>query len=234
MITVTDLWWAVVMRGAAAVALALIVAVQAQVATAMALILFGTYVLVDGIIAAGGMVAAGLGKCGVLLLIEGLTGITLGIASIYESHAVSFALPLFMIIWALVIGGSEVFSGGQISSEMPNFRERRRLLRTLAPSRTYLLSGALPLSLAIALAVAPNFRTTLAIPLLGLFAASFGYLHLCFGLILGLRVVERSSAEDHPDADPEPLVTGSLAFQQSNGAENLADLSHSRCSGAAL
>jgi uncharacterized membrane protein HdeD (DUF308 family) len=216
MITVTDAWWATMMRGAAALTLALIVAVQAHVATAMAPILFGTYVLVDGIIAAGGMIAAGLGKCGVLLLIEGLTGITLGMASIYESHAMSFALPLFMIIWALVIGGSEMFTGGQVGSEMPNFRERRRLRRTLTPSRTYLLSGALTLSLAIALAVVPIFRTILAIPLLGLFAASFGYLHLCSGLILGLRVVEQASAEDHPDADPELLVTGSFAFQQPN------------------
>ncbi|HEV8190896.1 MAG TPA: hypothetical protein VGP82_05360 [Ktedonobacterales bacterium] len=200
MITVARTWWAAVLRGAAALALALIVVVYAHGPATGAPLLFGTYVLVDGLIAVGGVLAAGLGRHGALLLTEGLTGITIGMASIYEPHAMPFTTPLFMIAWALVIGSAEIFTGGQIGQEMPNFREsppldRRLRRRTLAPNRAYLLSGAIALAFAVALAVVPIFRTTLAIPLLGLFAASFGYLHLCAGLILGLHVVERSSYE---------------------------------------
>lgn len=201
MITVAHTWWAALLRGAAALALALVVVLQAHGLAAMAPLLFGTYVLVDGIIAVGGVLAAGLGRCGALLLTEGLTGITIGMASIYESqHAAHFTTPLFMIVWALVIGGAEIFAGGQVSYEMANFREsqlldQRLLRRALAPNRAYLLSGAVALVFAVTLAVVPSFRAALAIPLLGLFAAAFGYLHLCAGLILGLHVVEQSAYE---------------------------------------
>ena len=199
MITVAYTWWAAVLRGSAALALALIIAVQTHRSPATAALLFGTYALVDGVIAIGGVLAAGLGRCGGLLLTEGLTGITIGLASIYEPHTPPFTTPLLMIVWALVIGGAEIFTGDQVHSDLPNVRERlhflhRRLLRrTLAPNLTYLLSGVIALTFALSLAAVPMFRTTLAIPVLGLFAALFGYLHLCVGLILGLYVVEQAS-----------------------------------------
>jgi uncharacterized membrane protein HdeD (DUF308 family) len=200
MITVAHTWWAAMLRGAAALALALIVAVHVHDPATGAPLLFGMYALVDGVIAMGGVLAAGLGRCGALLLTEGLAGITIGMASIYEPHAAPLTTPLFMTAWAVVIGGAEIFTGGQVGCEMRNFRDsslldKRLLQRTLAPNRAYRLSGAVALAFAVALAVVPIFRTTLAIPLLGLFAASFGYLHLCVGLILGLHVMEQSSFE---------------------------------------
>lgn len=198
MSTVAYTWWAAVLRGTAALVLALIIAVQAHISQATAPLLFGAYVLVDGVIAVGGVLAAGLGRCGGLLLTEGLTGITIGMASVFEPHTLPFTTPLLMIVWALVIGGAEIFAGNHVDCELPDVRERlllhsRLRRRTLAPSSAYLLSGAFALTFAVSLAVLPMFRTTLAIPVLGLFAASFGYLHLCAGLILGLYVVEQAS-----------------------------------------
>jgi uncharacterized membrane protein HdeD (DUF308 family) len=191
-------WWAVALRGAAALALGVLIAVQTHVMAAQLPLLFGGYVLVDGALATGAVIAVGVCRCGALLLAEALSGVALGLASIYAPYATPFTTPVYMITWALMIGGAEVFAGGQVVGVLDDLRERRFLdrrlrRRALAPSYAYQLAGVFALAFAVALAVGPTFQAASVIVLLGLFAAAFGYLHLCVGLNLGLYVVGQSA-----------------------------------------
>lgn len=196
MTPVANAWWAVTLRGAAALALAVFVAVRMQISAAQLSLFFGAYALVDGVIATGAVIATGLCACGALLLIQGLSSVTLGMASIYAPQAA----PLYMIAWALVIGSTEIFAGNQVECVLTDLRESRSFGQRLSrhastPSYAYQLAGAIALAFAGALAVGPTFQAAKVIVLLGLFAAIFGYLHFCVGLNLGLYVVEQTSSE---------------------------------------
>jgi len=184
----------VTLRGAAALAVAMFIAIQRQVSATQLPLLFGAYALVDGVIATAGVIATGLCMCGALLLFQGVSGITLGMASLFDPHAA----PLYMIVWALLIGCAEVFAGSHVGPMLTTARESRSIgqrlsRRASAPSYTYQLAGAVALTLALALAIGPMGEVAREVVLLGLFAAVFGYLHFCVGLNLGLYVVEQSS-----------------------------------------
>src|SRR5690242_15258268 len=116
MTPMANAWWSVTLRGAAALAAALLIAVQRQISAAQLPLLFGAYAIVDGALAIGGVIATGQCVCGALLLVQGLAGVTLGLASIYSPHAAA----LYMIAWALVIGSAEVFAGNHVGRTLAN------------------------------------------------------------------------------------------------------------------
>jgi uncharacterized membrane protein HdeD (DUF308 family) len=98
-------WWALALRGVAAILFALI-AFFAPGITATALIfLFGFYVLVDGIFAlvAGMRAARRHGRSGALLL-EGILGILIAVVVFFWPGTALVALVYLIAAWAVVTG----------------------------------------------------------------------------------------------------------------------------------
>src|SRR6185437_11816015 len=118
MVAFSRTWWVAMMRGVAALIIALFVLVQPHISMKMATVALGAYILADSVIIVCGVVlgviAAGLGVCGALLLAEILVGMTVALASLSETRTAHYnvhAAQVPIIAWALVIGLAEVWTG---------------------------------------------------------------------------------------------------------------------------
>ncbi len=194
MIAIVRAWWAVLLRGVAALAIALVILVQAHIPPTVVALLLGSYVLVDSVVAVCGAVGAGMSAYSGALLIQGLIGITVTMA-IFSSARLTpspaHTTQFLIVAWALVVGLAEVYMGKRVGREAPAFRTNylrryRTVLHPVPPEREHLLSGAAALTFALVLIGLSETRIGIAIPILGLFAAMFGYLHVRSGLILAI------------------------------------------------
>lgn len=193
MIAFTHVWWVAMVRGVAAITFALIVLLQSHVSMTTVTAALGAYILVDGIVALTGGVAVGLGLCGVVLLAEGLVGVTVAAVSLSEirtaPHNIHVA-EIPVIAWASVMGIAEVYMGIRFGQEAP--ANRGAIHRSaLLPARAYLLAGAIAITFAVSLLMAPMTSAGVAIPVIGLFAAALGYLRIRSGLALGALHLDR-------------------------------------------
>jgi len=123
-IALTHAWWVAMIRGIAAITIALIVLLQSQSHVSMTMVTaaLGAYILIDGIVALSGGIAVGLGLCGVLLLAEGLVGVTIAAISLSDirtaPHNIHVA-EIPMVAWAGVMGIAEVYIGARFGRELP-------------------------------------------------------------------------------------------------------------------
>jgi uncharacterized membrane protein HdeD (DUF308 family) len=198
MVAFARAWWVAMMRGVAALTIALFVLVQPHISMTRATVALGAYILADSVIIVCGVVlgviATGLGVCGALLLAESLVGMTVALASLSETHTAPYnvhAAQVPIIARALVSGLAEVWISIQIGRRSPAFQETQdasdhSAQASFSPERAYLLAGAVALAFALALFALPMTSAGVAIPILGLFTAAFGYLHLRGGLALGI------------------------------------------------
>ena len=187
MIALTHAWWIAMMRGMAAITIALIVLLQAHISMTTVMAAFGAYILVDGIVALIGGIAVGLGLCGVVLLAEGLVGVTVAAVSLSDirtaPHTIHVA-EIPVIAWAGVMGIAEVYIGVRFGGELPV--NRGAIHRSaLPPERAYLFAGVVAIAFAVSLLILPMASAGVAVPVIGLFAAALGYLRIRSGLALG-------------------------------------------------
>ena len=187
MIALTDAWWVAMIRGVAALAIALIVLLQSHASMTMVTAALGAFILVDGFVALTGGIAVGLGLCGVLLLVEGLVGVTVAAVSLSDIRTAPHNIHLAeipMIAWAGVIGLTEVYTGIRFGRALPaNGPTTHR--SALPPGRACLLAGAITIAFAVSLLTLPMTSAGIAVPVIGLFAAALGYLRIRSGLALG-------------------------------------------------
>jgi len=187
MIALTHVWWVAMIRGMAAITIALIVLLQSHISMITVMAAFSAYILVDGVVALIGGIAVGLGLCGVVLLAEGLVGVTVAAISLSEirtaPHNIHVA-EIPMIAWAGVIGLTEVYTGIRFGRALPaNGPTTHR--SALPPGRACLLAGAITIAFAVSLLTLPMTSAGIAVPVIGLFAAALGYLRIRSGLALG-------------------------------------------------
>ena len=187
MIALTHAWWIAMIRGMAAITIALIVLLQSHISMTTVMVAFGAYILVDGIVALTGGIAVGLGLCGVVLLAEGLVGVTIAAVSLSNvriaPHTIHVA-EIPMIAWAGVMGIAEVYLGVWFGRELPV--NRGAIHRSaLPPERAYLFAGVVAIAFAVSLLILPMASAGVAVPVIGLFAAALGYLRIRSGLALG-------------------------------------------------
>ena len=187
MIALTHAWWIAMMRGMAAITIALIVLLQAHISMTTVMAAFGAYILVDGIVALIGGIAVGLGLCGLVLLAEGLVGVTVAAVSLSDirtaPHTIHVA-EIPVIAWAGVMGIAEVYIGVRFGGELPVNRGAIHH-SALPPERAYLFAGVVAIAFAVSLLILPMASAGVAVPVIGLFAAALGYLRIRSGLALG-------------------------------------------------
>lgn len=168
----TESWWAMVLRGIAAIAFGVLAFVWPHITLLALVFLFGIYALVDGIFA----LAAGIRSHGEhtrwwLLLIEGILSIIAGVLAFAIPAVTALVLLILIAAWAIVTGIFEIGAAIQLRRQIYN-----EWLLVIAGIASIVFGGLLLIKpLAGALAV---------IWIIGAYAIVFGVLLVALGMRL--------------------------------------------------
>src|SRR5437899_7938363 len=165
-------WWVPVIRGIAAVVFGVMAFVYPGLTVAVLVLLFGAWVLVDGVF----RVIGALGhrssdrEWGFDLLI-GIMGIIIGFLTFHAPRITALALIIYIAAWALMIGATEIALA-------------IKLRREIKGEWFLILMGLLSIVFAIMLLWNPLPGALALVWLIGSYAIVFGIL----GIILGFRL----------------------------------------------
>src|SRR5262249_10239510 len=166
-------WWALALRGVLAIVIGLIAFLQPGVFVASLVLLFGAYVLVDGVFSIiAGIRAAERHERWWPFALEGLASIVVGILAFVMPAATALVLLYFVAAWAIVTGAIRI--GAAV-----------RLRREVRGEWLLILNGALSVILGILIVVRPGTGLLTLVWLLGVYAVIFGV--MLVGLALRLR-----------------------------------------------
>jgi uncharacterized membrane protein HdeD (DUF308 family) len=179
LLTLTRYWWAVVLRGVAAVLFGLMALIWPGITVIVLVALFGAYALVDGIVGLGTAVFGGRerGRRG-WLVVEGIAGVLAGIFTFAWPGVTALVLLWLIAAWALVTGVLEIVAAVRLRREMKG----EWLLA---------LSGVLSVLFGILLAVWPAAGALSVVFVIGIYAIVFGV--ALVGLGLRLRRLRRDT-----------------------------------------
>jgi uncharacterized membrane protein HdeD (DUF308 family) len=177
-------WWLLVLRGAAAVAFALLALLWPGATLAALVVLFGAYTLVDGLLAlalAFGANRRGGGDRGWLVL-HGVLGIAAGIVVFIWPVITAVVLLLVVAAWSVVIGIFQIIAAIQLRREITD--------------EWYLaLGGTVSVLFGIYVFINPGAGAFALVWLIGLYAFVFGIALIA----VGFRVHgHRADAEVQP------------------------------------
>lgn len=179
--TLSQNWWATVLRGVAAIALGVFAWARPDIFWPSLVLVFGVYAVVDGVFA---MVAAIKGESGDrwFQVLEGVLGIGAGaIVFLYPDQA-GTAIVIVIGIWALVTGILEILSAV-------------RLRKQVADEWLLGISGAVSVVLGVVLLARPRFGEVTTTYVLGTYGIIFGAVLV----LLGFRL--RGMKPDFPPRD---------------------------------
>jgi uncharacterized membrane protein HdeD (DUF308 family) len=166
-------WWALALRGLAAVVFGLLAFVVPHLTLAVLIALFGAYALVDGIFGVVAAVrAAERGARWGAVLVEGLWGLAIAVVVFVWPRETALLLLYFMAAWAIITGILEVLAA-------------LRLRRELTGEWLLGLAGAASVVFGLLLVAFPGAGALAVIWLIGGYALAFGILLL--GLAWRLR-----------------------------------------------
>ena len=164
-------WWALALRGVAAIIFGLLAFVLPGVTLAALILLFGGYALVEGVLNVTAAVRGrGDDQPWWALLLEGLVSIAAGIVAFAVPGLTALALLYVIAAWAIVTGALEIVAA---------IRLRRRITAWLA------LNGVLSIAFGALTMLVPGAGALSLVWLIGAYAIAFGALLL--GLSLRLR-----------------------------------------------
>lgn len=166
-------WWALALRGLAAILFGILAFAWPGITLFVLVIFFGAYLLVDGIFAIVAAVrAAGEEARWWLLLIEGVLGVVAGLVAFFWPGLTALALLYLVAAWAIVTGIMEIV--GAI-----------RLRQEIVGEWALILSGVLSFIFGVLLVVIPARAGLLSLTwLIGIYAIAFGVIML----VLAFRV----------------------------------------------
>jgi uncharacterized membrane protein HdeD (DUF308 family) len=166
-------WWALALRGLAAILFGILAFAWPGITLFVLIIFFGAYMLVDGIFAIVAAVrAAGEGARWWMLVLEGILGVVVGLVAFFWPGLTALALLYLIAAWAIVTGVMEIAAA---------IRLRREMLGEWA----LVLGGALSVLFGVLLVVIPARAGLLSLTwLIGAYAVVFGVLQV----VLAFRV----------------------------------------------
>ncbi|GIF00828.1 HdeD family acid-resistance protein [Paractinoplanes rishiriensis] len=173
--TLSRHWWAVALRGVAAILFGVLALVWPGITVFALVIVFGAYALADGVFT----LAAAFGNRDgdrrrgnrAWLFARGIAGILAGIIAFAWPGITALALLWVIALWAMVTGVLDIVAAFQLRKEM-----RREWLLAL--------SGALSVLFGVLLVVWPAAGVLALIALIGVAAIAFGITLLMLGLRL--------------------------------------------------
>lgn len=112
-------WWALVLRGVAAIAFGVLAFTWPGITLQVLVLFFGAYALLDGILSvAAALRGRGQTENWGLFLLQGLLGIGLGVLTWLAPGATAVAILLYMAAWALVTGVLEIVAAIRLRREI--------------------------------------------------------------------------------------------------------------------
>ncbi len=165
-------WWALVLRGCAAILLAIVTFAVPGATIAVLTTIFGIYALVDGVLAIVSTIRAieGHKRWGALLT-EGIVGIVVGLYAITQPIAAAAILVYVLAGWALVTGALEILAAIRLRRHI----QGEWLLGAL---------GLISIIFAISLFAAPISGAVVLVSFLAAYGLLFGILLIVLGLRL--------------------------------------------------
>jgi uncharacterized membrane protein HdeD (DUF308 family) len=171
-------WWALALRGLAAILFGILAFAWPGITLFVLVIFFGAYMLVDGIFAIVAAVrAAGAEARWWLMLLEGILGVVAGLVTFFWPGLTALALLYLIAAWAIVTGIMEIAAA-------------IRLRQEIVGEWALVLGGALSVLFGVLLVVIPARAGLLSLTwLIGAYAVAFGVLLV----ILAFRVRNATS-----------------------------------------
>jgi uncharacterized membrane protein HdeD (DUF308 family) len=165
-------WWVPVLRGVAAIIFGVMAFVYPGLTVAVLVLLFGAWVLVDGVFRVVGAIGhrASDPEWGFHLII-GILGIIIGFLTFHAPRITALALVIYIAAWALMIGATEIALA-------------IKLRREIKGEWFLILMGLVSILFAIMLLWNPIPGALALVWLIGSYAIVFGIL----GIILGFRL----------------------------------------------
>ena len=180
-------WWALALRGLAAIVFGVLAFAWPGITLWALVLLFGAYMLVDGIFAIVAAVrVAGRERRWWLLLVEGVLGVLAGLVAFLWPGITALALLYLVAAWAIVTGILQIV--GAI-----------RLRREIEGEWALILGGVLSVIFGVLLAVLPGPGILALVWLIGAYAVVSGVLLIV--LALRVRNSVRSNRDERDEAE---------------------------------
>jgi uncharacterized membrane protein HdeD (DUF308 family) len=171
-IVFTSSWWALVLRGLAAMAFGILAFMWPHLTVTVLVFLWGAYALVDGLFAiAAGIKSYEKSKRWWVLLLEGLLSVAAGVLAFVIPGITALVLLLLIAAWAIVTGAFEIGAAIQ-------------LRKYITGEWLLALAGVASVLFGVALLINPNAGAIAVVWLIGAYAVLFGLLLVALGFRL--------------------------------------------------
>src|SRR6267142_977610 len=172
LVVFTSSWWALVLRGIAAILFGVLAFVWPHITLTALVFLFGAYALVDGLFAiVAGVKAHAEFKRWWVLLVEGIFGVIVGVFAFALPSITAMVLLILIAAWAIVTGAFEIGAAIQ-------------LRKYITGEWLLVLAGLASVLFGFALLINPNAGAIAVVWLIGAYAIVFGILLAALGLKL--------------------------------------------------
>jgi uncharacterized membrane protein HdeD (DUF308 family) len=189
------IWKTTALRGALAIAFAVVILIWPNIGLATLIALFGAFALVSGVstIAGAFSVPVTRGRRA-WLVVEGLLGIAVGVAVVFWPDLSALGLLYAIAAWAIALGVFEI----ALAFDLPLSSGRSLLLA---------LSGVLSVIFGVIMFAHPGAGAVALLALIAAFALVTGAMQIAFAVELR-RAGHELGDRARPNATPTPVTQG--------------------------
>ena len=171
-------WWLILLRGIFAILFGVLTFVWPGVTLLTLVLLYGAFVLIDGVLALGAALSGGQMAPRWWLLIVGLLGIAAGLVTLLMPGVTAVVLLIFIAAWAITTGVMQIIGAIRLRKEIDN-------------EWMLIASGVLSVLFGMILVVQPGAGALGLLFVIGVYAIIYGVMLIS----LALRLRKHSPAK---------------------------------------